>query len=157
MVTVAINRWSLKYSDQTALGLHCLLWDKCMRRSRKFCQRGPTLSVFYFLVWWRGGGGGGGNDPNTTIRGPSSARLACWLWPNIECWLGSFTILRGSGLVLLKRYVFLWFSRLGSGRPVPLSGSAHEMSKCLGFINQCFLLCLCNWWFFQQFMENDLT
>ena len=28
-------------------------------------------------------------------------------WPNIECWIGSFVILRGSGLVLLRNPIFL--------------------------------------------------
>ena len=43
------------------------------------------------------------------IIGPPAKRhclngvsLVCRLWNNIECWLGSFEILRGSGPVLLK-------------------------------------------------------
>ena len=32
-------------------------------------------------------------------------------WPNIECWIGSFVILRGSGPVLLRNHIFLSFSR----------------------------------------------
>ena len=40
---------------------------------------------------------------------------ACRLWPNIECWLGSFAILRGSGRVLLKTFV------ISNGGPDPLS------------------------------------
>ena len=44
--------------------------------------------------------------------------LAYRLWPKIESWLGSFTILRGSGPVLLKKLYFRDF-RGGSGPPVP--------------------------------------
>ena len=38
--------------------------------------------------------------------------LACRLWPNIECWLVNFTILRGFGPVLLKT---LYFCELPGG------------------------------------------
>ena len=54
--------------------------------------------------------------------------LACQLWPKIESWLGSFTILRGSGPVLLKKtYIFL-FTRGGPAPcPPPPSGSTHAL------------------------------
>ena len=54
-----------------------------------------------------------GGDPNITISG-----LACRWWPNIECWLGSFVIFRGSRPVLLRNSIFLWFFRGGSGPTV---------------------------------------
>ena len=46
---------------------------------QKVLSEGPNFVSFLFfsLMAGGGGGGGGGNDPNTTIRGPSSARLAC--------------------------------------------------------------------------------
>ena len=47
--------------------------------------------------------------------------LGCRLWPKIENWLGSFTILRGSGPVLLKN---LWG---GVRTTCPPSGSAHAL------------------------------
>ena len=55
--------------------------------------------------------------------------LACQFWPKIESWLGSFTILRGSGPVLLKNPIFLRFSRGGPDplSPPPPSGSAHAL------------------------------
>ena len=37
-----------------------------MRGSRKFCQRGPTLTSFFFKF------DEGRKDPNTTISGPST-------------------------------------------------------------------------------------
>ena len=57
----------------------------------------------------------GRDDPNTTISGPSLARhrsaifgisLACWWWPNIECWLESFVI---SGDLDQYSVIFLCF------------------------------------------------
>ena len=42
--------------------------------------------------------------------------------PNIECWIGSFVLLRGSGPVLLRNPIFLLFSR---GVRTP-SGSVHD-------------------------------
>ena len=61
-----------------------------LRWSRKFCQRRSNFFVDEEK-----------NDPNTTITGP-------W-WPNIECWLDSFVIFRGSGPVSLGNPIFLWF------------------------------------------------
>ena len=79
-----------------------------------FFRVGPTLTTL-FLNWWV--------DPNTTEIGPSSARqrtvsLACQRWPNIECWLGSFVIFRGSGTVWYGTLYFCVFSG-GPGPPVP--------------------------------------
>ena len=59
-----------------------------MRQSRKFCQRGSTIScvvffVFFFFFFFWGGGcvflvDEGWVDPNSTLSGPSLARsLAC--------------------------------------------------------------------------------
>ena len=56
----------------------------------------------------------------TPLNGVS---LACRLWPNIECWLGSFAILRGSGRVLLKNYISVILK--GVRTLCPPSGSAH--------------------------------
>ena len=39
-------------------------------------------------------------------------------WPNIECWLGSFSILRGSGLVLLRNPIFDFFRGWGESGPL---------------------------------------
>ena len=47
--------------------------------------------------------------------------LACRWWPNVEWWLGSFENFRGSGSVLLRKSIFLWFSRGGGGGPDLLS------------------------------------
>ena len=54
----------------------------------------------------------------TPLNGVS---LACRWWPNVECWLGSFENFKGSGSVLLRNSIFLWFFRGGggSGPPVP--------------------------------------
>ena len=44
---------------------------------------------------------------------------ACWWWPNVDCWLDSFEKFRGSGPVLLRNSIFLWFFR-GVRTPCPL-------------------------------------
>ena len=77
---------------------------------------------FFFLRWW--------GYPNTTKRGViisqpakrhlNGVSLAGRLWPNIECWLSSFVNIRGSGPVLLRNHIYLWFSR-GRGILEPLS------------------------------------
>ena len=83
---------------------------------------GPTLTTFFFFKF----GGGGGDDPITSFSRPSSAckrnaikwRFACVpIMADIECWLGSFTILRGSGPVLLKQTYTFGFFQGGSGSP----------------------------------------
>ena len=55
---------------------------------------------------------------------PAGVSQARRLWPKIECWLGSYTILRGSGPILLKNLYFC-DSQGGVWTPVPPSGSAH--------------------------------
>ena len=55
--------------------------------------KGSNFDKVYLVVEGR-------EDPNTTIRGPSSG-------PNIECWLGSFVIFRRFGSVLLRNPIYL--------------------------------------------------
>ena len=93
-----------------------------MRGSRKFCQRGSNLdNVFFSLM---------GEELSKyhyqrAIFGPPANRhsngvsLAYRLWPKIESWFGSFTILSGSRPVLLKKLYFCDFLG-GSGPPAPL-------------------------------------
>ena len=106
-----------------------------MRGSRKFCQSGPTLTRFYlFFKLMR----------REMIQIPLLAdhqrpasetpfRLAGRWWPNIECWIGSIVILRGSGPVLLRKepYIFVIFQGGGGGvrTPCPPSGSAHAKDQ----------------------------
>ena len=84
-----------------------------MRGSRKFSQRGPTLTTFFFFFFFGGGGGDivddGREDPYTTISGPSSKRhvngvslMGRW-WPNIGFWLGSFVVLQGIRTSIAKK------------------------------------------------------
>ena len=96
--------------------------------SRKFCQRGTPLTTIYsfillFLVWW--GEEWSKYHYKRAINGPPAKRhlngvsLAGRWWSNIECWIGSFVVLRGSGPVLLRNPLFLYFPG-GSRPPVPL-------------------------------------
>ena len=55
----------------------------------------------------------------TPLNGDS---LACYWWPNVECWLGIFENSRGSGPVLLRKSIFLRFFR----PPVP------PLDPCMG-------------------------
>ena len=68
---------------------------------------------FFFLV-------DEGREYNRAIISPPAkphlnvVLLVCWWLPTIECWLGSFVIfqgIRGSGPVLLRNSIFLWFFR----------------------------------------------
>ena len=90
------------------------LWHGPMCRSRKCCQRGSntdfSFDAKYQYIW-------------AIIGLPAKHHLtgisrACRWWPNIECWLGSFVIFKGSGPVLLRNTIFLWFNR-GIWTPVP--------------------------------------
>ena len=90
-----------------------------MRGSRKFCQRGVFWQRFLFHLFfnWRGEGGSKIHYKRAII----GASLAYWWWPNIGCLLGSFVVFRGSGQILLRNPIFLWFfSGVGSGPPAPL-------------------------------------
>ena len=110
-------------------------WVQCMRGSRKFCQRGSNFDVFFcccFFSWWREVGS---KHLSSCHCWPASETpFKCW-WPNIECWLSSFVILRGFRPVLLRNPIILWFFRRGSGPPVsldlPMQWQAGEtQAKC---------------------------
>ena len=54
------------------------------------------------------------------------------LWPKIESWLNSFTILRGSGPVLLKKpYIFVIFEGGGVWTPWPPPPWIRTCTTCL--------------------------
>ena len=99
-----------------------------MHGSRNFCQRRSTLNIFLMM---RGEGRSKYIYKRAIIGTPvkrhlNGLSLACRWWPNIECWLGSFGIFRGSGPILQRNPIFLWFFRGGEGRPPALpSGSVH--------------------------------
>ena len=60
--------------------------------------------------------------------------LACRRWPNVECWLGCLRNFRGSGPILLRNSIFLWFFRGGGGSPdllPPPFGTAHGTGQCI--------------------------
>ena len=46
-------------------------------------------------------------------------------WPNFVCWQGSFLIFRGSGPILPRNPILLWFFRGGVRTSCPHSGSVH--------------------------------
>ena len=51
---------------------------------------------------------------------------ACWWWPNIECWLGSFVIFQGIWTRIAKKpYIFCAFSGGGVRTPGPLPLDPH--------------------------------
>ena len=124
-----------------------------MLGSRKFCQKGSNFDNVFFS--W--GKGGSKYHYNQAIFGPRAKRylnagqhrhanetpchlngvsLACRWWPNIQCWLGSFVIFRGSGPILLENAIFLCFFSGGSGHPVPPTPIWMGRSK----INTAYLL-----------------
>ena len=84
-------------------------------RIQKVLSEGVQLWQVFFLVWW--GEEGSKYHSKRTIISPPAKRhlngvsLACRWWLYIECGLGSVLFLRGSGLVLLRNPIFLWFFR----------------------------------------------
>ena len=100
-----------------------------MRGSRKFCQMGSNLDNVYFSLM--------GEELSKyhyqrVIFGPPAKRhlngvlRVCRSWPKIESWSSIFTILRGSGPVLLKNLNFCDF-RGGPDPLPPPSGSAQAL------------------------------
>ena len=68
----------------------------------------------------------GAEKPTNTKTGPSlvnqgnAISLAGWLWPKIECWLGSFVIFQGIWIpisIVKKNYIFVIFRGGGGSRP----------------------------------------
>ena len=84
-----------------------------------FVRGGPTLKSFF--SW--GEGGSKNHYKRATIGQPVKPHKTYRWWPNIECWLGSFVIFRGSRPVLLRNPIFCDFS--GGSEPCPHSGSTH--------------------------------
>ena len=113
-----------KVTDYAALtvqaGFNFLLLQNSCADPESFVRGGPTLTPFFF-GWW--GKGGSKYYYKRANNGPSAKRhingvsLACRWWPNIECWLCSFVIFRGSRPVLLRNPKFLRFFRGGVGTP----------------------------------------
>ena len=101
----------------------------------------PTLTTFFFSWWWNRGskhhykraiiGPPAKHHLNgvSLIDNPTSVIYIRSL-PNMECWLGSFVILRGTKLVCLET-LFWWFFRGGVRTPTPLWNSPMS---CLSFI-----------------------
>ena len=92
--------WSAYHTSQTTLShidSSLRYMYKFMRGSRKFCQRGPNFdNVFFSLI--RGGriqisllAGHQRPPAKRHLNGVSPVGRR---WPNIECWLGSFVIVR---------------------------------------------------------------
>ena len=82
-----------------------------------------VVIVVVFFSWW-------GEERSKyhckwAIIGPPAIRhwkyvsLACHCWPNIEWLFGSIAISQGSGPVLLRNPIFLWFFRGGVLSPPP--------------------------------------
>ena len=81
-----------------------------MRGSRKFCQRGPTLTRFFR---WSGEVGSKHHHKRAIIGPP--ATLACRWWSNIDCWLGYFLIFQGIRTSINKKTYFFFFGGGGGG------------------------------------------
>ena len=85
--------------------------------SRKFCQRGSnfdnSFSLFFVFSFWGKRGSKYHYQQTGGPSRPAGGLLACWWWPNIECWPGSFVIFRGPWPVLLRIF-------RGSRLPAPL-------------------------------------
>ena len=94
-----------------------------MHGSRKFCHKGSDFDNIFFI--------GSKYHYKSAINHLNGVSLACRWWPNIECWLESFMIYRGSAPVLLRNPIFCDFSG-GVWTPCPQSppsGSVHEQMR----------------------------
>ena len=105
---------------------HCFMVLILHARIQKVLSEGSNYDVFFFFSWW--GEGGSKCHYKWTIIGPPAKRhwngisLECQWWLNIVCW--------GSGPVMVRNPIFLWFSRgWGGGVQTPCSpsGSAHVL------------------------------
>ena len=108
--------WDVINIRWNVLPLHSRTMIDNMRGSRKFSLMGSKSNVFFVLR---------GKRVQIPLKAchfrPASetpfkngVSLACRWWPNIECWLGSFETFenfRGSGPVLLRNPISLWFFR----------------------------------------------
>ena len=95
-----------------------------MRGSRKFCQRGPILTTFFFSLSWWVEGGSKLHYKRAFISPPAKRHLngvslMCRWWPNIECWLGSFVIFQGIRTGIAKKPYISWFFRGGGPDLLP--------------------------------------
>ena len=89
-----------------------------MRGTRKFCQRGPTLTFYFCFLFFFDEGR---KDSNTTISGPSTARQQnaiqmAFRWradggPILNAGLLALWFYRGSWLIMLRNPIFLWLGR----------------------------------------------
>ena len=75
---------------------------------------------FFFFFFFFGGGGGLAEKRGSKYHCKqflNSVSLACRLWPNMECWIGSFVIFQGIRTSIAKEpYIFVFYQ----GGPDPL-------------------------------------
>ena len=109
-------------------------WDDSCADPESFIRK---LWQCFFFKLMRG-------YPITTFSGhhrPASQTPFKWgWWPNIECWLESFVIIRGSGPVLLKKLYFCDFQG-GEGVRTPCIPRLDPPMRffwVLGNLNLCF-------------------
>ena len=123
-MTQVFFRWTTKT-------LIRLSWCLAYTNPESLSGGGSNCDRFFFS-WWDEGGSK--YHYKWAIIGPPAKRhlngvsLVCWWWPNIECWLGSFVIFRGSRPVLLRNPIFLWFFRV-----VRTPGPPLWIRTCLGW------------------------
>ena len=90
-----------------------------------------AVQHWQFFSWW-GEVGSKYHYKRAIIDSPAKSNLngvslACRCWPNIENWLGSSVIFRGSGPALLRNPIFCDFTEGGGSGPCPPSGFAHAL------------------------------
>ena len=130
LIVIYRTRWALHFLGNV---LYCWTYTIARADPESFVRGGPTLKKFLE----------GREYPNkyhykrAIIDPPAKRNLNGHLngvllvgrwWPNIECWIGSFVIVRGSGQVLLRDTMFfVIFQGMGVRTPCHPSGSEHEL------------------------------
>ena len=96
----------------------------------------PNSDIVFFFFFFKGeriqiSQKAGHHRPasETPLNGVS---LACWWWPNVECWLGSFWEFQGIRSSIAKKfYVFVIFQVGGPDPLSPLWIHAWDRTVCL--------------------------
>ena len=97
-----------------------------MRGSRKFCQTGSMITVFFKLM---GDRGSKYRFKWAIIGSPFGVSLAGRCWPNLECWPGSLELFQGIRYCKESLYFYEFSGGPDPLPPPPLDPRMHDTVK----------------------------